>query len=351
MSLLLKVLEHESRESIDQQMKLGLEGVLPNLGDNIKCGNSLIGPEYYELGQQETLFDEEEMRRVNVFDWNDERKGFGGIMKSGGFDCVVGNPPYVEFKRLDAEIKKPIRERFESAKGKFDLFIPFIEQGIKILKEGGYNSYIVPSMFVKRDFGEGIRGFITDNAQIPKLTYFGDFQIFGKVTNYPLIFVFQKSENIEKTKIELFTKTKGLTHAIIEKTLQENKNTPFFKTYSVSSNNFSDEAWDFSPDDCKALRVKLETLANLKRLGELCKYIFVGIQSGKDEVFYINSDVISQFKLEKDIIYPIYRGENIGRYFSRWSDTWVIYPYDRETNEVIPERDLKEKYPNVYRYL
>ncbi|NQE44852.1 hypothetical protein C5S31_02355, partial [ANME-1 cluster archaeon GoMg2] len=68
LSLLLKVLEHESRESIDQQVKLGMEGVLLNLGGNIKCGNSLIGPEYYEQ-QQETLFDEDEMRRVNVFDW------------------------------------------------------------------------------------------------------------------------------------------------------------------------------------------------------------------------------------------------------------------------------------------
>jgi len=85
LSLLLKVLEHESRESIDQQVKLELEGVLPNLEDNIKCGNSLIGPDFYGTGQQETLFDEAEMRRVNVFDWNDERKGFGKIMKRGGF--------------------------------------------------------------------------------------------------------------------------------------------------------------------------------------------------------------------------------------------------------------------------
>ncbi|MBU4446250.1 hypothetical protein KJ656_14410, partial [bacterium] len=145
--------------------------------------------------------------------------------------------------------------------------------------------------------------------------------------------------------------TKGLTHAIVEKTLQENKNTSFFKTYTVSSKNFSEEAWDFNTDDCKALRAKLETSGNSKRLDELCKYIFVGIQSGKDEVFYINMDVISQFNLEKDIIYPIFRGEDIRRYFSRCSDTWVIYPYDRETNEVIQERNLKEKYPNVYRYL
>jgi hypothetical protein len=94
LSLLLKVLEHESRESIDQQVKLGLEGVLPNLEGKIKCGNSLIGPDFYDTQQQATLFDEAEMRRVNVFDWDDDVKGFGEIMKRGGFDCVIGNPPY-----------------------------------------------------------------------------------------------------------------------------------------------------------------------------------------------------------------------------------------------------------------
>jgi hypothetical protein len=63
LSLLLKVLEHESRESIDQQVKLGLEGMLPNLEGNVKCGNSLIGPDFYGAGQQETLFDEAERTR------------------------------------------------------------------------------------------------------------------------------------------------------------------------------------------------------------------------------------------------------------------------------------------------
>lgn len=338
LSLMLKMLEGE------HGMVHG-RGILPMLDKNIKCGNSLISGDTLELKSDFG----EDLYKVNAFDWNVE---FRTIMKDeSGFDVVIGNPPYVEFKRLDPEIKKPIRERFESAKGKFDLFIPFIEQGIRILKKSGYVSYICPSMFLKRDFGEGIRRFITDNTQIAKLTYFNDFQIFGKVTNYPLIFVFRKSKNIKKTKVELFTKTKGLTHAEVEKTLQENKSTSYFRTYLVNSKIFSKEAWDFSLDEYKALRRKLETSEYSKRLGELCKYIFVGIQSGKDEVFYISSDIISQYKLEREIIYPIYRGEDIGRYFSHWSDTWVIYPYDRETNKVILEQDLKERYPNLYGYL
>ena len=93
LSLLLKVLEGESG-----QLSLGFERVLPDLGENIKCGNSLIGPEYYE-GQQLGLglFDEEEQYRVNAFDWKQE---FGQVFVQGGFDAVIGNPPYIRIQAM-----------------------------------------------------------------------------------------------------------------------------------------------------------------------------------------------------------------------------------------------------------
>jgi hypothetical protein len=87
LSLLLKVLEGESQETLDNQFKLFHERALPDLAGNIKCGNSLIGPDFYE-GRQTALFDEEERYRVNVFDWN---TAFPKIMKAGGFDAVIGN--------------------------------------------------------------------------------------------------------------------------------------------------------------------------------------------------------------------------------------------------------------------
>ena len=88
LSLLLKVLEGESG-----QLSLGFERALPDLGENIKCGNSLIGPDYYEGRQLGLgLFDEEEHYRVNAFDW---KKEFAQIFVQGGFDAVIGNPPYV----------------------------------------------------------------------------------------------------------------------------------------------------------------------------------------------------------------------------------------------------------------
>ncbi|RLC92558.1 MAG: restriction endonuclease subunit M, partial [Chloroflexi bacterium] len=87
LSLLLKVLEGESDETLGQQLALWRERALPNLDDNVKCGNSLIGPDYYAA---QLMPDEEEMRRVNPFDWEAE---FPEAMAAGGFDCVIGNPP------------------------------------------------------------------------------------------------------------------------------------------------------------------------------------------------------------------------------------------------------------------
>ncbi len=90
LNLLLCCLENENQESIQNQLNLWHERALPDLAENIKCGNSLIGPDFYR-GKQISMFDEDQRRRINVFDWKEE---FKDIMSSGGFDAVIGNPPY-----------------------------------------------------------------------------------------------------------------------------------------------------------------------------------------------------------------------------------------------------------------
>ena len=95
LSLLLKVLEGEDEQSVGQ-MGMFHERVLPNLANNIKCGNSLIGWDFYE-GQQLGLMDEDERYRVNALDWKQE---FPAIMQAGGFDVVIGNPPYIRIQAM-----------------------------------------------------------------------------------------------------------------------------------------------------------------------------------------------------------------------------------------------------------
>ncbi len=100
LSLLLKVLEGESQETIGSQLGMFKERVLPDLGQNIKCGNSLIGSDYYQDRQLTMLIDEEERYRVNAFDWKTE---FPQVFIQGGFDVVMGNPPYIRMNFLRFE--------------------------------------------------------------------------------------------------------------------------------------------------------------------------------------------------------------------------------------------------------
>jgi len=142
LSLLLKVLEGETGERLNQQRKLFHERALPNLGGNIKCGNSLIGPDFYE-GKQMNLLDTEEAQRVNVFDWQAE---FPEIFKAGGFDAVIGNPPYgASFGKMEAEY---FHSRYKVFSGVKDVYTCFIEQSFSVLNSKGMHSFIVPSAWL-----------------------------------------------------------------------------------------------------------------------------------------------------------------------------------------------------------
>jgi len=144
LSLLLKVLEGQSKEIVNNQLRLFHERALPDLGRNIKCGNSLIGPDFYE-GRQKNLFDEEEVYRINAFDWHRE---FPDIFRgrNGGFDAVIGNPPYgvpAEESEIDY-----YRQEYVCASGSCDRFALFIEKASRLLRPGGLFGMIVQSAFV-----------------------------------------------------------------------------------------------------------------------------------------------------------------------------------------------------------
>ena len=132
-------------------MKLFKERALPDLGSNIKCGNSLIGPEFYQ-GKQMNLLDSEEMFRINPFDWEKE---FPEIMKQGGFDAVIGNPPW----GADVQVsEKPyFRKHYRLNSGKFESYIFFIEKASVLLNQKGIWGFIVPSYWISRSQTEALR--------------------------------------------------------------------------------------------------------------------------------------------------------------------------------------------------
>jgi hypothetical protein len=120
LSLLLKVLESETEQSLTPQLSLFQERALPDLGNNIKCGNTLIGSDYYTAGK--LFLDEEERYKINVFDWKTE---FPDIMTRGGFDAVIGNPPYVRQESL-GDNKDYFKTRYDVYYGTADLYTYFV---------------------------------------------------------------------------------------------------------------------------------------------------------------------------------------------------------------------------------
>ncbi|MDE2637703.1 MAG: Eco57I restriction-modification methylase domain-containing protein, partial [Chloroflexota bacterium] len=192
LSLLLKMLENESDAAGGQTLMFAAGGrILPDLSDNIKWGNSLIGSDFFR-GPQATLFDdEEEMLKVKAFDWESEA-GFGAIMAAGGFDAVIGNPPYVRQETLGREFKEYAKRKYETYAGTADLYTYFIERGVKLLNENGLFAFIVANKWMRARYGKPMRIWLQKQA-IREIVDFGDLPVFEQATTYPCIFTIGKS--------------------------------------------------------------------------------------------------------------------------------------------------------------
>jgi len=151
LSLLLKVLEGESGETLERQRRMFHERALPDLASNVKCGNSLIGPDFYD-GTQLAFLDDEERYRINVFDWPRE---FPDIMRAGGFDAVIGNPPWGA--AFDESQKPFLRSHFTLHSGKYESYFYFIEKATELLAARGFFGFIVPSYWISRSQTTALR--------------------------------------------------------------------------------------------------------------------------------------------------------------------------------------------------
>jgi len=179
LSLLLKVLEGESAESVGSTMRLFHERALPNLSDNIKCGNSLIGPDYF-TGR--LIPDAEEFARVNAFDWQREFPAAFSSKDAGAFDCVIGNPPYIRvriFKQLCPGQAEYLEANYECAKHVWDVYLLFFERAITLTKQGGSVSLIVPIQTLHQPNCESLRRYLLQNAHIRELADLSSVRVFG----------------------------------------------------------------------------------------------------------------------------------------------------------------------------
>ena len=190
LSLLLKVLEGETSETINSQLSFLHERALPDLADNIKCGNSLIGPNYLEQ-QTRLVLDDGELETVNVFDWE---RSFAQILRGDGqrgFDAVVGNPPYVRVHRLSAKTKDYLWQEYTSFIEKGDLYACFIERALALLRPGGYLSFITPNTWSSLQSFRELRRIVLERSDIIELVRTPP-KVFRNATVRTFIFVLKR---------------------------------------------------------------------------------------------------------------------------------------------------------------
>ncbi len=352
LSLFLKLLENEGRslsstgqQSLFRASDLNAK-ILPSMMNNIKCGNSLIGSNYYE-DKDLTLFGIQEQRKVNVFDWD---KQFPQVFAEGGFDCVIGNPPYLRVQGLRENYEdesKFYEQEYKSATGRFDFYVLFMERGFSLINKNGILSFILPHKFINADFGIGIRSFIYNNKALNYLVHFGAEQVFANASVYTCII--------------------GLSHGNKEfdfvqvnpKEIENDLNYEKINEEKLSSV----EKWNLAVSDDNQILDKINLLPY--RVKDVFKGILQGIVSGDNKAFYLEDCVIkgkyvegfctiteSRIQIEKEICKPIFTGKTIARYELNNKDEYIIYPYHLNNDKTVfyTEKELRTCFPKCYEY-
>ena len=336
LSLLLKVLDGESEETLGKTLRMFHERALPDLGENIKCGNSLIGPDFYE-GKQLSLIDEEERYRINAFDWGVE---FSGIIEAGGFDAVIGNPPYIRIQRIPRAEADYAFAAYESANGKADLSVLFLERAFSLLNKRGLAGFICTSQWLQTDYGKGTRRMLSD-GRLHELVDFGSLSVFRGASTYPAIVVLGP-RRVPRVKL----KSVPGSHALNLETLEG------LSYDSIATSSLSESPWSFG-------QFSLEDVLEGQGLGWQPLGDWgaprIGAKSGMNDVFVISRDLAEELGLESELLLPYaYRGSEIARFCHVAPQALLIYPYQRGqdgSSMLIGEEALRAGFPNVHEYL
>ncbi|OPX80448.1 MAG: hypothetical protein A4E45_00068 [Methanosaeta sp. PtaB.Bin039] len=278
------------------------------------------------------------------FHWELE---FPEVFIQGGFDVIVGNPPYVRQESL-GDIKAFFNDHYQVYLGTADLYAYFIEKGLSLLRDGGSFSYIVANKWMRANYGRPLRRWLK-GQHIERIIDFGDLPVFEEATTYPCIILISKRP--PDTSF-IATQVKTLEFTNLTKYVNEN-------SYTVDRTRLKDEGWSLADTHAQDLMDKLQSQSI--SLGEYVSgKIYYGIKTGLNEAFVIDAEtrneLIAEDPKNSEIIKPFLAGRDLKRYQPPESDTYVIALHKGWTREMSGGTGdafnwLKQNYPAITNHL
>ncbi|MCC6129319.1 MAG: Eco57I restriction-modification methylase domain-containing protein [Acidobacteria bacterium] len=351
LSLLLKVLEGENDETLKQHSLFG-ERALPSLEANIKCGNSLIAPQ--DLG--DLAPDQDELRRINPFSWKTE---FPSVFKEGGFDAVIGNPPYIRIQTLQEWAPQEValyKGLYRSAaSGNYDMYVVFVEKGLSLMNEEGRLGLILPHKFFNAKYGEGLRRLIAEERRLSGIVHFGDQQVFEKATTYTCLLFLEGRARKNAAEVAMVPSLSEWRAGAL----------PAACVTTVPQGQLGNESWAFVAGAGAALLEKLRAIPT--KLEDLTDRIFQGLKTSADKIYIVDELARSQkcvrvysrqtekeHLLEAELLHPLVKGGDSRPYLLTTTARRILFPYAANTDgavQLLSAAELRSRYPMTWQYL
>jgi len=304
---------------------------LADLSANIRRGNSLV---------DDSAVDE------HAFNFHTE---FPDVFAHGGFDCVIGNPPYVKlqnFKKYSPKSAAFLPTRYAAAStGNFDLYLPFIDRGVELLKTGGILGYIAPNVWIFNEYGQGLRNALLQNHFLARFVDFKSFQVFDDATTYTALQFFRKTP---QEQIQVTDASAGVDHLQV------------VQSYSVPYAALGHAAWALLPEHQRILLSQMHK--HSITLEEASEGVVVGIQTSADSIYhlvrigpgkYFSEALNRVVEIEDAMMKPLISSEDPSPYATPEPPLYLLFPYGKTKGEMelIPESRLKAKSKKCWKYL
>ncbi len=353
-SLLLKVLEDVPSTAIAAHWQAQHTRALPSLQGNIQCGNSLVDSAYFDY-DQDALTDTEHYAQLNPLDW---AMAFPTVFASGGFDALIGNPPYIRIQNM---VRYSLREvqYYQSnvspytcaQSDNFDKYALFIERGLSLLKPTGRLGYIVPHKFFSLKSGQALRQLLSERQHVAEIVHFGVQQVFGqRRTTYTCILMLSGAAmprfTVEHVS-DLSAWRRGKSDEIAE----------------YQADYLTEALWEFVSPAARRVfeRLRVDYPTTLGQVAD----IFVGVQTSADKLYIVTpvaeteADVTfvdvagATWTIEKAIVRPCLKDVALPAYSRPQANTYVIFPYTigEDGARLYTPEEMQVRFPQCWAYL